>query len=231
MADSYNKPATAGGPPLTGLTTWYDAADVSTFTFSSGASVIQWADKSGNGFTLTASGAEPQRTGTQNGKASLVFNGTTTRMLTATVPSTAVDNLTIIVACKRTSGNATTSVVYQHGNPANSGVGLALRANNANIGLLRGGVGWTATVTPDPAAAGVLTLRRMSGTWSMHLNGVATNMTTTLAPNTPNTAAYMVSGSHFFGGEIYETLFYTVALSEPDRLSAESYLRTKWGTP
>lgn len=45
---------------ISGLLFWYDAADISTITISSGVSVSQWADKSGNGFHATQGTAARQ---------------------------------------------------------------------------------------------------------------------------------------------------------------------------
>ena len=63
--------------PVAGYNLWLDAADASTFTYSSGSVVSQWTDKSANGYTFTQSTVanQPTRTGTQNGKSTLVFDG------------------------------------------------------------------------------------------------------------------------------------------------------------
>jgi hypothetical protein len=58
---------------LTDLFLWYDADDADTFSFSSGTTVSEWRDKSGNARHLTAGSAE--RTGSINSKTTVVFNG------------------------------------------------------------------------------------------------------------------------------------------------------------
>lgn len=66
---------------------WYDAAEVSTIVSSSG-NVSQWTDKSGKGLHLSASGTAMPRTGSEviHGHNVLVFNGSTSRMTTASNP-------------------------------------------------------------------------------------------------------------------------------------------------
>jgi hypothetical protein len=70
---------------LTGLQSWYDADDASSFTFGTGTQVSQWNDKSGLGRHLTqATGSlQPQRNGTQNSRTTVTFDGTDDYMDTA----------------------------------------------------------------------------------------------------------------------------------------------------
>lgn len=220
--------------PATGLQLWVDADDATTFTFSSGAIVSQWNDKSGNNRHLSQSTVanQPSRiTAAQNGRAAIRYDGSNDHVRTPTTPvSSAVDNLTMIIACKRTGGGSQ-SVVFHNGAPNSNGYGLALRANGANIGVLQAAVGWFASTTPDPAAPGVLVLQRSAGTWSMWLNGTNAGLTATFTPSTPTAATEITSDSHLFGGDVYEAMFYDRVLTTTERQQVESYLKTKWGTP
>ena len=62
-------------PVKNGLLVWLDAADDSTFSYSSGTEVSQWRDKSGNNFhaNQSLSSAQPSRTSFNNGRKSLNF--------------------------------------------------------------------------------------------------------------------------------------------------------------
>ena len=214
--------------PMTGLVGWYDADDASTFAYQGGVNVLTWQDKSTNAKHMTAQFANPTRDGTQNGRPTVKFNGTA-RMSAAAPLSTAVDNVTMFVACKRTGGDANASVVFHVGDPAANGYGIALRANGANVGFLRGALAWHATTFPDPAAASAIVLQRSSGTWSMWLNGGALSLSANQAPNVPAAATWFVSGEHLWAGEIYEAISYNRVLSTVERQQVESYLTTKWG--
>ena len=226
---------TAAAPtiPMTGLVGWWDAADAATFTYQGEPNVLTWADKSTNAKHMTAQFANPTRNGTQNGRPTVVFNGTAARMSTTAPVTAVIDNVTMVVACKRTGGNASTSVVFHNGNYGANGYGVAVRANGANVGFLRGGLAWHASTSPDPAAPGVFTLIRAAGAWSMYLNGAGLGgfADTTSAPGVPTANAWFVSGEHLFGGEIFEVFMYDRALDTTERQQVESYLKTKWGTP
>lgn len=233
IADSYNKPVSGGGgtPPVAGYVGWWDASDASSFTYSSGTVVSQWNDLSGSGkhFTQSTGSEQPNRNGTQNGKTTVVFSALNSMTMGSPV-STVVDNFTIFVASQRTGGDNNTSVVFHNGNPSANGYGVAPCANNfPNIGILRGGLAWTATATPRSDNPCVLTVRRAAGTWGMHQDSIATNLGITAAPITPAASTYMPSLFHRWAGSIYEVIFYNTALSSGDRLLVEDYLYAKWG--
>lgn len=67
----------SGGLPVAGASLWLDADDATTFTYSSGTVVSQWTDKSTNAyqFTNSSTSAQPSRSGTQNSKSTVVFDG------------------------------------------------------------------------------------------------------------------------------------------------------------
>lgn len=64
--------------PINGYAVWLDAADASTFTYSSGTVVSRWTDKSANAFAFEPASTTmaPSRSGTQNSKSTVVFDGT-----------------------------------------------------------------------------------------------------------------------------------------------------------
>ena len=220
-------------PSIAGLVAWWDAADASTFTYSSGTVVSQWRDKSGGNRHLAQAvvANQPTRSGTQNGKPTVIFDGSNDVVATSAPVTTANNNVTIIVACKRTGGETVQCVVLFNGDPAGNGYGMAVRANGPTIGLLVGGIAWRAASPGDPAAAGVLALRRTAGSWSMHLNGVTAGLGAADTPNTPTASTMIPSTSHQFGGEIYEAVIYAAALTDTERQEVEAYLKAKWGTP
>jgi hypothetical protein len=218
--------------PITGMGSWHDASDASTFTFSSSTIVSQWRDKSGNNRHLSQGtvGAQPNRNGTQNGLATVVFDGVDDSLVGSATGMIPIDNFVMHVACMRTGGNATESIPVFLGNAAADGYGVALRASSANVGLLRGGIAWNGSVTPDPAAPCYITLQRVAGTWTVYLNGTRTSAFGNYgAPNTPAASLCIPSTFHQFAGPVYEALFYPTAISDLDRRRNEKYLKTKWG--
>jgi hypothetical protein len=63
--------------PISGYELWLDSADAATFTYSSGSVISRWTDKSSNAYFFEPSSTTyaPTRTGTQNSKSTVVFDG------------------------------------------------------------------------------------------------------------------------------------------------------------
>jgi hypothetical protein len=63
--------------PVDGYHLWLDSDNAASFTYSSGSVVSQWTDRSPNAltFTTTATINQPTRNGVQNGKSTVVFDG------------------------------------------------------------------------------------------------------------------------------------------------------------
>jgi hypothetical protein len=219
---------------VSGLLAWYDASDNASFTYSSSTIVSQWNDKSGSGlhFTQGTVANQPNRNGSKNGKATLVFDGVDDSLTRASPISTLTDNFTMFAVYKRTGGDANGSTMFANGSTAN-GYAIACRAfGSTNVGWINGGINWYyGNPLPDTALHQVQCLRRASGTWSIHLNGVTPAAITggPGAPSTPASQATICNATHKFAGEVAELLFYNVALSNIDRMKVESYLGKKWG--
>ena len=233
IADSYNKPA-SGGPtlPVAGALLWFEASDASNFVLT-GTTVDVWNNIAGAANDLYGSAAgRPIRNGTQNGLATVVFDGSDDNLFDyygASPVTTATDNITMFVACRRTGGDINYSVVFHVGNFGANGYGLAFRASGPNIGVLFGGIAWHASTMPAPTVPVVAVLQRKAGTWSLYVGGVKTSLNNTNAPATPSTGLTIVNSSHMWGGAIYECIFYATALSDTDRQTVEDYLIYKWG--
>ena len=81
---------TAPTSPAAGYHLWLDAANAGSFTYSSGTIVSQWTDRSSNAFTFTTAttGNQPSRSGTQNSKSTVVFDGTNDYLKSTAIKST-----------------------------------------------------------------------------------------------------------------------------------------------
>jgi hypothetical protein len=85
-----------------GLALWLDAADSST-VITSGATVIQWNDKSGNGRSATPAATGPQYVqNSQNRLPGLSFTGSNTLHCGAFLTAT---NFSCFVVANKNSGN------------------------------------------------------------------------------------------------------------------------------
>lgn len=63
--------------PISGYELWLDSSDAATFTYSSGSVISRWVDKSPSAYFFEPSSTTyaPSRTGTQNGKSTVLFDG------------------------------------------------------------------------------------------------------------------------------------------------------------
>ena len=76
---SNNKSFPVGDLPVKGnLYAWYDAADDTTFSYSSGTSVSQWRDKSGFGYHMIPKTNGPTRNSVLNSRKTITFTNTQT---------------------------------------------------------------------------------------------------------------------------------------------------------
>lgn len=95
--------------PISGYELWLDSSDATKFTYSSGSVISRWTDKSTNAYTFepaTTSNA-PTRTGTQNSKSTVVFDGSNDFLSSTAAASTWKflsdgTQSTVIVAYKNT---------------------------------------------------------------------------------------------------------------------------------
>lgn len=103
--------------PISGYELWLDSADASSFTYSSGSVISRWTDRSANAYFFEPSSTTmaPARTGTQNGKPTVVFDGTDDGLLCTSAAS----------AWKflHDGTQSTVFVVYKDGEPTPPGFG------------------------------------------------------------------------------------------------------------
>lgn len=235
---------TIGGLPVSGAALWLDGDDSTTFTFSSGTRVSEWRDKSGNArhFTQATSANQPNRVASQGGKTGVVFNesGTIYCLLNSGY-DWAASAFTVFGVVDFNAGNF----------PAmfgrNSTAALVLGANSASANFAISRIGQatsSSNLTVTGTNADVIVYKSAgissgSVTVDVYKNGTAGNASLTLSSLVAgNTAIVGASGSpsgltDSFGsnGYICELIVYPSQLSDTDRNSVESYLKTKWGTP
>lgn len=207
---------------LPSLVGWWDASDAASFTYSSGVVVSQWNDLSGNArhFTQATTTKQPSRNGTQNGLDTVVFDGTTdyldTGSFTLAQPLTIID----VVHTLNVSGIV-----------GSIGGNLQTYISSSSMKMYAG----SNEVTVSATGTGL-------GQWSYEFNGTSSNAwkngTQTVTngnPGTSGTTTGLRLGernlAQYYSGEIMEVIVVGAVLSTSDRQAAESYLKTKWGTP
>jgi hypothetical protein len=227
--DFYDVPVTPVPLSISGLAGWWDASDASTFTYSSGSVVSQWNDKSGNARHASQSTVanQPVRNGTQNGQATVVFDGTNDYL--ATPSFTLAQPLTMIVACNMDASANTHNLI--------SSIGGSLQLYQPSVATQMGmyagsvtGVGGLSTYAPH-----VWVAEFNSATSKLYQNGADKG---TVDPGTlgTTTGVYIgaergLSGGWGMKGPIFEVLLYNRVLTTTERQQIEMYLKQKWGTP
>ena len=226
---SNNKSYPTDLPVKNGLVMWMDAADDTTFSYSSGTTVSQWRDKSGFNYHMVPISAGPTRNSFLNSRKVLAFT-----------TSQDIQNLTIDL---RTSAY-TIFVVDRYTNAA-SGTQRILTANPGNAGSnwLLGHHGGSADryfAEGWVYASGTFTdviWRLYMGDWSSATTDLANfyNNGTSLASNSTNASGGPYSlGINAHSGErsnceVAEIVVFNRVLSTTERKQVHTYLGQKWG--
>lgn len=227
----------AGPIPGVGLVGWWDADDTSTFTYSSGAIVSQWSDKSPTPHHAVVDGGLPanwvpsRETNVINGRAAVYFNGAAALRSTM---SAGQSPLTLIALIKLTDVSD-----YRTWVGGSGAGGFQIRADqtNASVRTLAGGLqGIAVSAVPLPVAQTVIVTHTydLAGSYAFWFNGVDAG-SGSLAP-VSLTATDTRFGVHMAGGEpmlghIGEIIKYDRVLTTTERQQVEGYLSTKWIPP
>jgi hypothetical protein len=215
------------------LNLWLDAADDTTFSYSSGTTVSQWRDKSGQNNHAPVNGGSPVRSVAINSRKSVSFTATTSfRCLTGNFSSTA----THFVVCRATSSGASYQRVYNGG--SDSRIFIGALANN--IATFWGTVssGWIDVNANSPSTTILNTLRIISAinngsTGTPYYDGNA--MSTKTTTNSGEYVGYELNSysggntAQALVGEVCEIIVYNKQLTDVERRLVHAYLGQKWG--
>lgn len=223
---SQNKSYPTDLPVKGGLVMWMDAADDSTFTYSSGTTVSQWRDKSGFGYHMTPAAplsTGPSRSSFLNSRKVLTF---TTSQSIGSLSFTMETSANTVFVVSRLTGTTNARV-------------LTAYYNNWLLGHWGGLVnpyyaeGW---VYYPPNAADTV-WRIYMGEWGGPLNDVAAAYSngTVLNFNTDQASAGPKGlGINYQSGEpstceAAEIIVFNRVLSATERKQVHTYLGQKWG--
>jgi hypothetical protein len=247
IASVLNRVPAPSAPPVSGFTLWLDAAtsSASNFTFGSGNYVSQWTDKSGNGnhFTQATSGSQPLWTAnSQNGLGGVYCYVSNIRFLVNTsLGNFSYSPFTMFVIYKEP--NTPNFVALMGRNLTGA---LAIGGDNSNpvkFGISR--IGQATSVSNLEATktnADTLVYKSAgvsAGNISVDIykNGTAASGAVSLAITSAGDRNNITGDTNGTGdimsldGFVCEYIMYPSQLSDTDRNSVESYLKTKWGTP
>lgn len=210
---------------------WYDAAETSSITASSGA-VSQWNDLSGNGYHLSQATAINQPiTGanTINGLNVIRFDGSNDWIANTTLPASQTQPWSIFIVAKASSAVTTTRALM---NPysGDNGAGFLETATGVRyVSAYFGAVGRGPSITDTNTN---VFFWLASGTSSI----VGANTTfSTVSAGTLTRGAGLIIGSNlqrtseFFNGDVAEIIFFNYALTTAQRDQCRAHLASKWG--
>jgi hypothetical protein len=214
------------------LNLWLDAADDATFSYSSGTTVSQWRDKSGQNNHAPVIGGSPVRSVAINSRKTVSFTSTTSfRCLTGNFTSTA----THFLVCRATTSSGTYQRVYNGGADAY----IFLGGLSNNIATFWGtGSSWIDVNANSPSTTILNALRIISvinngSTGTPYYDGNVMS-----AKTTTNSGAYTgyelnsYSGgntSQSLVGEVCEIIVFNKQLSTTELKQVHTYLGQKWG--
>ena len=213
-------------PVKNGLVMWMDAADDTTFSYSSGTTVSQWRDKSGFGYHMVPKVSGPTRNAFLNSRKVLAFTTSQT-----------IGNNTINLA-----SSANTVFVVSRLTGTTNGRVLTCNLDSSGNNWLLGHHGGTYN---DYYAEGWVTdggsldtnWRMYMGDWSgtstdlanFYSNGTAITTNSTAASQGPNKLGVNYFSSELSTCEVAEIVVFNRVLSTAERRLVHTYLGQKWG--
>lgn len=236
QANSTSAPFTPSSIP--GLIQWYDASVGSSITASAGA-VSKWADQSGQGNDITATGtAQPTYSAAGNGSVS--FNGTANTL--GLTGGTAAANLSggcsMVIVWNNTSnsgGRIYSYAILGGGDDYSDPGSFSLRDNFG--GRLEIGHNNTFNDVNISGAAPTLYIVTFDNTnQNQYINGSLAGTFSDTGVFPTNSQANLHIAADNSGSEngdiiVYECLLYKAVLTSGQISSFHSYSQSKWGSP
>jgi hypothetical protein len=224
---SQNKSYPTDLPVKNGLVMWMDAADDTTFSYSSGTTVSQWRDKSGLNNHMVPVSAGPTRNAFLNSRKVLAF--TTTQQIRNTTLSLINSANTVFVICRYTNPSSGKERILTSDESANNWL-LGNYGNGINRYYANGWVNLSYD-TVDTA------WRISMGDWSGPSTDLANFYSNGTAGNTNNSGASQGPASlginRYYGEtsncEVSEIIVFDRVLSATERKQVHTYLGQKWG--
>ena len=229
---------------IVGCVLWLDASDGSTITISSGTSVSQWNDKSGNVDHATQASASLQPT---YANSAVTFNGSS-QYLTLSTPSTlpngGTPTGTYFFVSKLTTGSAVQALFMYGPTTLATGANPQFYYNSSNqLAIDTFGAGGTTdatnvlntTIVFSSTIYNTGTTGTVTGWRNSNLFGPTTYTTASITSQKGFIGVTQIgvgtSGTlqYYFTGNIYEIIVYNSVLTNAQRQQVEAYLGWKWG--
>ncbi len=223
---SQNKSYPTDLPVKNGLVMWMDAADDTTFSYSSGTTVSQWRDKSGFNYHMVPKSGGPTRTSVLNSRKALAFT-TSQTIGNNTIDLSTSANTVFVVS--RLTGTTNGRVLTCNLDASGNNWLLGHHGGTSNAYYAEGWV-------YDSSGAST-SFQIYMGDWSGSSTDLANFYINGTAYATNNTAASQ--GPKYLGLNYYsvqtstceaaEIIVFNRVLSATERKQIHTYLGQKWG--
>ncbi len=220
-------------PVKNGLGLWLDAADDTTFSYSSGTAVSQWRDKSGNNFHASQGtvASQPSRSTFQNSRKTVNFDGVND---TVTIPNFSCNSeMSIFVV-----SNCGTTLLIEHSTDTNNNQGFYFYGGGTGIiyitrtgGSIIYSTNWLSggySIASAVNSTGLDLLAYKNGTQQSLTSDGRSSFSNSYVTNT----LYIGSrgaNSLWSSGPIAEIIIYNRKVSDKERNLIHTYLGQKWG--
>lgn len=225
---------------IPGCGLWMDAADIGTFSFSSGSNISTWIDKSGNGRNMSVfSTSYPVLVNNaQNGNSVIAFAGVASQYLRTTSNSILINEHSRFIVYSTTAVVSGAAVLSS--DDGSGGIGGFFVQGGGGGGTYQDYLGWpTDTGDQGPFQTGstyrigeaiITTTPNING--EVYFNGTLKTpfFNVTSSPVKQTTRILIGSrGDVGFTGRVAEFLTYDRVITTTERQKVEGYLAHKWG--
>ena len=227
------------------LLLWLDAADDSTFSYSSGTEVSQWRDKSGNNFHANQAtvGNQPSRNTAVNSRKSVNFTSTNGDFMRVSSGIVFSKYFTAVVLIKPATQSAEYAVILDQDHSTTGYQGWVIQRGSttsfwqtwvANSSATN----WTNAnqIAYVDNTSQIVTLRKTSSTLALYSNGTSSGDVSIDDYNLPQAGLYGLNigywsagGGRYYNGNICEILIYNRDLTATELKQVHTYLGQKWG--
>jgi hypothetical protein len=242
---SQNKSYPTDLPVKNGLLVWLDAADDTTFSYSSGTEVSQWRDKSGNNLhaNQATTANQPSRNTVVNSRKSVNFTSASGDFIR--IPNGVVFSkyFTAVVLIKPGTQSAEYAVILDQDHSTTGYQGWVIQ-RNASTSFWQTWVAnssannWTNAnqIAYVDNTSQIVTLRKTSSTLALYSNGTSSGDVSINDYNLPQAGLYGLNigywsagGGRYYNGDICEILVYNRDLTTTELKQVHTYLGQKWG--
>ena len=229
-------------PVKAGLALWLDAADDTTFSYSSGTEVSQWRDKSGNNFNANqaTTANQPSRSSFINSRKGVNFTSTNGDFMRVSSGIVTPNYITLFAVVRPATQDNSYAIIMEqdHGNGYN---GWVIQRNGAGSFWQS----WVASaastwLNPNQIAytdntSQIVTLRKNASTINLYSNGTSSSpvsISDTVITQTSyglNLGYWQYGGGRYYNGVMCEILVFNRGLSDTELKQVNTYLGQKWG--